>query len=377
MTASSHLTQVSQTRPYANTDVLQNINDDGVPELLVSLRSALCDAIVLRESHQTGALAWVEATDVSMDEITSRLGEHAATIRGQRDGGAVHTIDALALSAVSYSPYADWLVAVRLVVGIRYETHVVTTDIQVACHIVGKQYVTDVPFEPDWLWEVETAVITEDVTPQTHHVGTLTLLWHPIVVGLEDGIVEAVPELVHRPFDDAYRLAMIVSREVLHVLHEHDTGTLLPHDAGDIEEQRPPRVGEPKLLAGDAERLAREPCAQDVMVRHSPLVNLGDVIPRNDAEVVGIHLLCLTIPLVRIHARRSKRLHRKMEAADAGEQIYEGIARQALVIDINHEIIYSPCNFLNAYRSFPQTIVAHGWYATTENAPICCHCADN
>lgn len=66
-------------------------------------------------------------------------------------------------------------------------------------------------------------------------------------------------------------------------------------NAGNVKKERSSRVLEALHLSDDAERLAGEPCQQNIVVGNLWCLNFGDVAVRGLSKVPGIRLL--TIPI--------------------------------------------------------------------------------
>lgn len=113
-------------------------------------------------------------------------------------------------------------------------------------------------------------------------------------------------------------------------IFQHEGGrTARIEKPGDLEKQRPPRVGKARHSANDAERLTGESRQQNVVRRNALGGNLSDVTLRLKSKVSQIHFAALGVNVASHHALRlnSERLscsaNAKVETADPTEEVYK------------------------------------------------------
>ena len=148
---------------------------------------------------------------------------------------------------------------------------------------------------------------------------------------VNDRRVEVVAERIgERIGNDLKRPALVVALEVLHVLQHKRGGLVELDDFRQREEQialflvvKAGRLAEAQFFgdARDAERLAGKPTAKDVVrrnVRHRHGMN---VTMRRFAEIGGVGLLGVFVPVGGKHTFAPGALKRIPETANAAEQI--------------------------------------------------------
>ena len=96
------------------------------------------------------------------------------------------------------------------------------------------------------------------------------------------------------------------------------------HDPGDLEEERPPRVGKSEPSADDAERLTREASQKQVVLRNFVRVHLGHIGPRLDAVVCRVDTAALGVDVASPDAPEAKTGGRLVKTPDPAEQVDKG-----------------------------------------------------
>lgn len=146
-------------------------------------------------------------------------------------------------------------------------------------------------------------------------------------------MVNGVTErLGQRVVDDLKRAALIVAAEVLHVLQHERRGPVVINDVGQREEDvalflvlEAVLFAEAEFLgnARDAERLTGKAGAQDVVrgnIRHRHGMNIA---VRRLAEVGGIGLLRVFVPILGENAAPARALEGEPKSANAAEEVNE------------------------------------------------------
>ena len=90
--------------------------------------------------------------------------------------------------------------------------------------------------------------------------------------------MKGIPKLIDENILDApERFALVMAQEMLDVLKKERLGPRLLNDPRNLEEHGSPHIAKALLLAGDAERLARKPRAENVEVGNILCLNLRDI----------------------------------------------------------------------------------------------------
>ena len=128
--------------------------------------------------------------------------------------------------------------------------------------------------------------------------------------------------------DRPERVTVIVTGEVFHVLKEEHLWSVMLGDLVDFEEERASGVLEAFLLAGDAEGLAGEASAENIMWRDAVqgfgrLCELCDITEGYLTEVHEVRAACVLVPLAREDAGAQDMLSGDAKTANTGKEIYE------------------------------------------------------
>ena len=105
-------------------NVLQNIDHNRVSELFVCLVGTFGNFIAIRVTHNSGTFSRVESAGSSVDQVASRFGKNATTIRRKSNCNALGAINPLTLATFidgskSYGFFAVNIICFAVVVCIR------------------------------------------------------------------------------------------------------------------------------------------------------------------------------------------------------------------------------------------------------------------
>jgi hypothetical protein len=151
----------------------------------------------------------------------------------------------------------------------------------------------------------------------------LALLRQPEIKRVEYPPFGFVPQRFQLADDAADCSAAIMARKLLDVLQDKGARSLCGDDRGDVEEQRAAGVVEAAPLADDAERLARKPAQQHIVIRYLVGIDLGDVARRPLAEIRFIRVLAPRIDVRGKDALHAETVGCQAKATDPAKQIDE------------------------------------------------------
>ena len=125
--------------------------------------------------------------------------------------------------------------------------------------------------------------------------------------------------------DAPVRLAPVVREQVLDVLQDHVLGSMVVGDAKDLVEECPASgVRETRLLARDAERLAREPGAQDVERGDCFRIDFFDVSRWFGFVIEFVGVLGTPVYVAGKDAFATELGEARVERPDSAEEVDEG-----------------------------------------------------
>ena len=133
-----------------------------------------------------------------------------------------------------------------------------------------------------------------------------------------------ISEACERLTDGAVCVAIIMRNEVPNVLEHYVFRAFRFEDPGNLKEKgSPDLVHKAFPLTGLAERLARESCAKNFVVRNVFILYIADVDSRVDPVILFVNRDYGLIDVGRQNALATELGHRLMESSYAGEEVYK------------------------------------------------------
>lgn len=75
-----YLVQCCHCLPNLLSDLLQNVNDNGIAKLLICLVGIAADLIAVGETHQPGTFPGMQPSGFTIDPVTAGFGEHTTAV---------------------------------------------------------------------------------------------------------------------------------------------------------------------------------------------------------------------------------------------------------------------------------------------------------
>ena len=167
---------------------------------------------------------------------------------------------------------------------------------------------------------------------ETDDVYTFPVLRDPEILCGKDPVIYGIVHIEKSLPDRRKSISVIMSEQILYILHQTCLRTFFLNDTGDIKEKSAPRVGKTSLESGLTERLTRKTADQDIVIRNVFLVNLRDIAVWLLTEIRTVRFLRIFVKLIRENNIDCPCLSKSQTGpADTGEQINHSVTSVRIV----------------------------------------------
>ena len=165
-------------------------------------------------------------------------------------------------------------------------------------------------------WKTEA-----DIFPKTNDECALPFLGQAKIEGIQHRVVGEIAEFLEVLENGFEGASLVVRTELFDVFEQKSERLFDPQNLFNIEKQGAARIRKPLFRPDNAERLARKPGQQNVVVGNVVRVNLGDVARWFFAKMSLVHRLRVFVPLGREDILTAKMLKAEANSAQTGKEV--------------------------------------------------------